>query len=576
MVFLCFLLFLILCIARLFYIQFFRSNYLTGIAKKQHNLFVELEPRRGTVYDTNLKPQAFNISADSLYAAPNEIPDKEKEKIIKLLMPVLGLERAYLKERLGRKKSFIWLARKLTFAQSQKIKELDIKGLYLIKESKRCYPNNYLTSHIIGFAGMDNNGLEGIELFFDKYLRGSPGWALFLRDARQKKLDLWEKMVLPRDGYDIVLTIDEVIQYIAERELDAAFRKYNAKGASIVVMDPFTGAILAMANRPTFDLNAYANAGKDRMRNRSISDLFEPGSVFKIVTASAALEEGRVSEEDKFFCENGAYRVASHTLHDHHAHGWLTFREVIEQSSNIGTVKVAQMLGPEIVYRYAKAFGFGAKSGVSLPGEIRGMLKDPRAWSKTSISAVPIGQEVGVTALQLTAAISGIANGGQLMRPYILKEIRDKRGQTIKSFSPEAAGRIMSENTANRIKKILTGVVSSGTGKMAKLQDFTAAGKTGTAQKVEPDGRYSRSKFIASFIGFAPADKPRLAIVVTVDEPHPYYFGGVVSAPVFKNVAGDVLRYLNAKSAPVPAVAQGNNDMMGLTLAQLENLGITD
>lgn len=574
-VFLCFLLFLILCIARLFYVQFFRSNYLTGIAKKQHNLFVELEPRRGTVYDTNLKPQAFNISADSLYAVPNEIPDREKEKIIKLLMPALGLERAYLKERLSRKKSFIWLARKLTFAQSQKIKELNLKGLYLIKESKRCYPNNYLASHIIGFAGMDNQGLEGLELFFDKYLKGSPGWALFLRDARQKKLDLWEKMVLPRDGYDIVLTIDEVIQYIAERELDEAFRKYNAKGASIVVMDPFTGAILAMANRPTFDLNEYANAGKDRMRNRSVSDLFEPGSVFKIVTASAALEEGRVSEEDKFFCENGAYRVASHTLHDHHAHGWLTFRGVIEQSSNIGTVKVAQMLGPEVVYRYAKAFGFGAKSGVGLPGEIRGMLKDPRGWSKTSISAVPIGQEVGVTALQLTAAISGIANGGQLMRPHILKEIRDKRGQTIKSFSPEVVGRIISENTAGRIRKILTGVIDSGTGKMAKLQGFTAAGKTGTAQKIDPDGRYSHSKFIASFIGFAPADEPRLAIVVTVDEPHPYYFGGVVSAPVFKNVAGDVLRYLNAKAAPAPVTAQGQKDM-GLTLAQLENLGITD
>ncbi|MDD5506648.1 MAG: penicillin-binding transpeptidase domain-containing protein, partial [Candidatus Omnitrophica bacterium] len=324
-----FTIFLLFCIGRLLFIQFFRSNYLTSIARKQHNQFVELEPRRGAIYDCNLKAQAFNLSMDSLYAAPNTLKDRDKENIIEKLLPILGSDRAYLRDRLYRKKSFIWLARKLTPDKAEAIKALKLKGLGFMKETKRIYPNSYLASHVIGFSGMDNTGLEGIERDFDKYLKGSPGWAIFLRDARQKKLDIWEKMVLPVDGLDLVLTIDEVVQYIAERELDKVFKKYNAKGASIIVMDPHTGRILAMASRPSYDLNEHSSVSKDSMRNRAICDLFEPGSVFKIVTASAALEEKKVTEEDKFFCENGKYKVGGHILHDHRPHGTLTFRQVI-------------------------------------------------------------------------------------------------------------------------------------------------------------------------------------------------------------------------------------------------------
>ncbi len=539
--------FLIFCIARLFFIQVFRSNYFAEIAQKQHSLFVELEPRRGTIFDLNLKPQAVNVSVDSLYASVNLIPDKDKEQIIRQLLPILNVDNAYLRDRLYRKKSFIWLARKLSPSQSEAIKRLNIKGLDFIKESRRSYPNSYLASHIIGFCGLDNTGLEGIELCYDNYLKGTEGWALILRDARQKKLNFEQKMAVPSDGYNLVLTIDEVIQYITEKEIDKAFKVYHAKGASAIVMDPHTGAILAMVNRPTFDLNQYNNIEKDKRRNRSISDLFEPGSVFKIVTASAALEEKKVVEDDKFFCENGSYRVAGHILHDHRPHGWLTFREVIEQSSNIGTTKVAQILGPELVYRYVKLFGFGTKSGIDLPGEISGMIKEPRFWSKTSISAIPMGQEVGVTSLQLASAISVIANGGQLMKPYILQEVRDNHGEIIKSFSPVMVRKVISLDTANRVRKILTGVVEEGTGKLARITGFTSAGKTGTAQKLEPNGAYSHNKFVASFIGFAPAEDPVIAIVVVVDEPRPYYFGGVVAAPVFKNIAGDVLKYLKGK-----------------------------
>lgn len=546
-VFLFFLLFLALSIARLFYIQFFRSSYLANIAKKQHNLFVELEPKRGTIYDINLRPLAVNIAVDSLYASPNEISSQQKEKIIRQIMPVLKLDYAYLKNRLYRKKAFVWLARKIAPEEAEKIKTLNLKGLYFAKENKRVYPNNYLGSHILGFAGLDNNGQEGLELYYDKYLKGEPGWALFLRDARQKKLDLWEKMVFPKDGSDLVLTIDEVIQYIAERELDKAYKTHHAKGASIVVMNPHTGEIFALANRPTFDLNERNNIADSNKRNRSICDLFEPGSVFKIVTAAAALEEQKVTEEDKFFCENGAYKAGGHILHDHHAHGWLTFREVIEQSSNIGTVKVAQLLGPEVISRYARLFGFGIKRGIDLPGEIKGVVKEARQWSRTSITAVPIGHEVGVTALQLACAISAVANGGQLMKPYIVKEIRGQYGEPIKEFFPQVSRRVVSDETSSRLKKILIGAVENGTGKLIKSEEFSIAGKTGTAQKLEPNGAYSHSKFIASFIGFAPAEDPLIAVVVTVDEPRPYYFGGVVAAPVFKKVATDVLRYFKAK-----------------------------
>lgn len=555
-VFLVFTIFLLFCIGRLLFIQFFRSNYLTSIARKQHNQFVELEPRRGAIYDCNLKAQAFNLSMDSLYATPNTIKDRDKEKIIEKLLPILGTDRAYLQDRLYRKKSFIWLARKLTPNKAEAVKALKLKGLGFVKETKRIYPNSYLASHVIGFSGMDNTGLEGIERDFDKYLKGSAGWAIFLRDARQKKLDIWEKMVLPVDGLDLVLTVDEVIQYIAERELDKAFKKYNAKGASIIVMDPHTGRILAMASRPSYDLNDHSSVNKDSMRNRSICDLFEPGSVFKIVTASAALEEKKVTEEDKFFCENGSYKVGGHILHDHRPHGTLTFRQVIEESSNIGTVKVAQLLGPDMVYQYLKAFGFGSKLGIDLSGEISGMIKPPRAWSKTSISAIPIGQEVGVTALQLASAISVIANGGQLMKPYIIDSVRDKQGRVIKQNKPVLIRKVISVDTAMRIKKILTGAVEEGTGKLAKVSGFSAAGKTGTAQKLEPNGAYSHSKFVASFIGFAPAEDPLLAIVVTVDEPHPYYFGGVVAAPVFQKVAGDAIRYIKGNEIPMGVVAQ--------------------
>ena len=542
LIFFLFFIFFFICLGRLFFIQCFRNKYLTHLAYKQQNLFIHLEPQRGTIFDRNLRPQAINLPSESLYAVPGEI--KEKKVVIKKLFPILKLEQSYLEERLNSNKSFIWLARKLSTDVANKIKRLNFAGLNFIKESRRVYPNAHLASHLIGFAGLDNKGLEGVELFYDQYLAGSNGWGILLRDARQERLGLWEKLVMPCNGYNLVLTIDEVIQFIVEREFDRIMKKYHPRGGSIVVLNPWTGEILALANRPTFDLNQASKVDVRVRRNRAITDLIEPGSVFKIITASAALEETEINEKDRFFCENGAYRVANHILHDHRPHGWLSFREVIEKSSNIGVTKIAQTIGKDLLYKYIRKFGFGVKAGIDLPGEISGMIKQPENWSGLSIGAIPIGQEVGITVLQLASAISVIANQGKLMKPYLVAEIQDEQGLTIKRFFPQVISQVISPQTALRIKEILVGVIKNGTGKLALMNNLRTAGKTGTAQKLESDGRYSHRKFIASFIGFAPADNPKIAIALVIDEPRPQYFGGVVCAPAFKEICEGVSGYL--------------------------------
>jgi len=545
--FICFLFItcLFVFIVRLILIQVFHSEYLTKLALKQHNVYIELPAQRGTIYDRRLKPLAVNIRSYSLFAVPREI--KDKTSVAKTLSDLLEMDEDFILGRVSRKKHFIWIKRKLFDMLAKEIRELEIDGLFLMKEDKRSYPNGSLAAHILGFADIDSKGLEGVESSCNKYLQGKPGYAFLVRDAHQSALRLENSDKLPVDGYNVVLTIDQVIQYIAENALDEAFRKYNAKGASIVVLDPFSGEILAMVNRTTFDPNMPSRFPFEARRNRAVCDFFEPGSVFKVFTASAALDEDRFKEEDKIFCENGSYRVANHTLHDHRPHGWLTFSEVIQKSSNIGVTKIAQEIGLEKVHKYAKLFGFGELTGIKLPGETTGILKPLNAYSKTSIGAVPIGQEVGVTALQLACAISVVANGGVYFKPYLIKEIRDKYNETIELYRPQSLRRVISTETSRRMKKILKGVIEDGTGKMAKSKEYKFAGKTGTAQKVDPKGGYSHTNFFATFIGLAPVENPKLAIAVVVDDPYPQYYGGVVSAPVFKEVAEKSLKYIEAE-----------------------------
>ncbi|MFA6378731.1 MAG: penicillin-binding transpeptidase domain-containing protein, partial [Candidatus Omnitrophota bacterium] len=495
---------------KLILLQVFRSSYLTQVADKQQTHVFRIDPKRGTIYDRKMRPLALDVAAFSLHADPRMMGKAQVARAIALLPPILGVSKSFLAERLSRDKNFVWLVRKLSIEKADQIKKLKIKGLSFVKESRRRYPGQYSAAHLLGFAGMDDNGLEGIELKYDHVLAGRSGVAQMLRDARQQDLLIEQTLVRPQDGFDLVLTIDENIQYFAEEALHKGFVRYRPQSASLVIMNPKTGEILALVNRPTYDLNEFGKSNENQRKNRAVTDMYEPGSVFKIVAASAALERGAFQETDKIFCENGQYRVANHILHDHQRHGTLTFREVIEQSSNIGVTKIAQKIGREPIYDYAKRLGFAKKTDIDIPGEVSGALKPTRLWSKTSIGAVPIGHEVGVTTMQLVCAVSAIANNGVLMQPFVIKEIRDQKGEVIEVFFPKIVRQAIEPETASRVKDILIGVIERGTGKLAKIKDVFAAGKTGTAQKIV-NGQYSHNQFYATFIGFAPAEDPKIA-----------------------------------------------------------------
>jgi len=545
-VFLFFLLSLALLIIRLFYLQGIKHSFYYKIANEEHIVTVELQPKRGTIYDRNMRVLAVNLNRISIYANPREI--KDKAKAVKIISAVLGSSSNFINERLSRNKGFVWIKRKVTNKEAAALKKFNLAGVGFVDESKRFYPNAGSACHLIGSVNIDNKGQEGLEALYDEYLKGQEGFLVATQDAKRKLLHSYrEDFLAPKNGYNLILTIDEVIQNIAERELYKMYDKYNAKGAAIVVMDPKNGDILALASFPNFDLNNPAKRQTDSVRNRAINDFFEPGSVFKIVTASGILEEKAVDLNDKFDCENGEWKIGRRVLHDHRPHGIMTFREVIEMSSNIGTVKAAMILGPEKMSKYMKLFGFYERTGIDLPGEVLGMNRPLSRWTPTSMLAIPMGQEVTATAMQLASAISVIADNGFLVRPRIVKRIENDEGEIIKEFEPQVKRRVISPMTAYRMRVLLMGVVEAGTGKKAKVEDFSTGGKTGTAQKVEPGGRYSQDKFVASFIGFAPVGRPAIAVAVCVDEPHPVYFGGDVSAPVFKNVVDESLKYLNIK-----------------------------
>jgi cell division protein FtsI (penicillin-binding protein 3) len=553
-VFLFFLISLALLIVRLFYLQGIKHSFYYKIANEEHIVSVELQPKRGTIFDRKMRVLAVNLSRSSVYANPREI--KDKTKAAKIISIVLGLKSDFVKDRLSRDKGFVWIKRKITNKEVAALKKFNLKGVGFIDESKRFYPNAASACHIIGSVNIDNKGQEGLEALYNEYLKGQEGFLVATQDAKRKLLHSYqEDFLAPKNGYNLILTIDEVIQNIAERELYKMYNKYHAKGASIVVMDPKNGDILALANFPNFDLNNPAKRQPDSVRNRAVNDFFEPGSVFKVVTASAILEENAVRLNDKFDCENGAWKVGRRTLHDHRPHGVMTFREVIEMSSNIGTVKAAGILGSGKMGKYMKLFGLYERTGIDLPGEVLGMNRPLSRWTPTSMLAIPMGQEVTTTAMQLVSAIAVIADNGFLVKPRIVDRIESDMGEIIKEFPPQIKRKVISPETAYKMRVLLMGVVESGTGKKAKVEDYSTGGKTGTAQKVEPHGIYSHDKFVASFIGFAPVGKPAIAVVVCVDEPHPVYFGGDVSAPVFKNVVDETLKYLNVKDTR-PAVVK--------------------
>jgi cell division protein FtsI (penicillin-binding protein 3) len=462
------------------------------------------------------------------------------------LSRVLKVNPHELRKKLISKKSFVWVKRKVPPEQAEKIRKLKIEGIDLIRETKRFYPNRELAGHVLGFAGLDSRGLEGVELYYDDYLRGKPCHFMVEKDGVGRNLSSEKNGEELSDGCSLVLTLDKGIQYIVEKRLRESARRIRAKSRIVIVMGTQTGEILAIANQPEFNPNTFWSYRPSSFRNRAVTDAFEPGSTFKSFLLAGAIEEKVAKENELFFCENGSYEFQNKIIHDVKKHGWLSLREVIELSSNIGATKVGEKLGREKYYKYIRDFGFGERTGVDLPGERKGLIRPVNSWSEVAIGTASFGQGITVTGLQLISAFSAIANGGNLMKPYLVKELLDQRGQTTKTFHPQVVRRVISEQTARRVTSLLKGVVEEGgTGSRAKIAGYEVAGKTGTAQKVDPKTRkYSKDKFISSFIGFVPADSPRLTILVVIDEPEGQPYGGTVAAPLFKDIASEILLYL--------------------------------
>lgn len=536
---------------RLFYLQVFCYEKFHNMALGQHNQVLKIEPRRGTIYDRFMEPLAINLDVTSVYADPRSIEDKNYTA--EVLTQKLSLEYESVRKKLDKDKAFVWIKRKIDPDLAEELSEMGIPGVHFLPESKRKYSNDNMACHVLGFVGIDNDGLEGIELLLDERLKGTPGWRHLIRDAKRRTVLLNQaESIPPQNGYNIVLTIDSVIQYIVEDEIGRMARKHNAESAMCIVMEPYSGRVLAMANYPDYNLNESYRSDRNVRKNLAVTDIFEPGSVFKIISAGAVLEEGVKDLDDVVHCENGEYEVARRVLHDYHAYDEITFKEVIAYSSNIGTVKAAMELGKDKFYKYLKDFGFGEKTGIDIMGEVSGISRHPRVWSRSDITTIPIGQGIAVTALQMAAATSAIANGGYLMKPFIIEKITSWEGNTFKEFSPEIKREILSQETCDKIKEAMHMVVTDGTGKRANSKLFKVCGKTGTAQMVDPEGGYFDNKYYATFVGFAPMDKPVLAVVVAARDPHPVYFGGSVAGPAFKGIVERSLQYLaNNGTAPI-------------------------
>ncbi|OGW39574.1 MAG: hypothetical protein A2Y97_11925 [Nitrospirae bacterium RBG_13_39_12] len=512
-------------------------------AKLQHVKVKDIQVRRGMIFDRRGRELALNIEMESLYCDPEKLILDEKE--LKRLSAVMSKEPKVILSKIPADGRFAWLGRKIEPDTVERVRKLNIEGLDFLTEAKRFYPKGRLASHILGFVGIDNQALGGVELKYDRYMMTSGGKVFFERDAGGNTLSSGVDM--EAEGNDIVLTIDEGLQYLVEKEIDEALKKWKASAASVIMMDPYTGEILALANRPTYDPNNAGIANDSERRNRAITDCYEPGSTFKIIVGVASLEE-KIAKPDKLFdVSKGYIEVGGLTIHDAHKHGVLTFKEIFQKSSNVGAITLGMRLGKDRIYKYAKLLGFGEKTGIDLPGEVSGWIYPPERWSGTSIGAISIGQEVAVTPLQVLRAYSAIANGGFLVRPHIVSKIISPDSQMIASVSDKNMNRVISVRTASIFKNILESVVEEGgTGTSASVKGNRAAGKTGTAQLINPaTKRYSKEKYISSFVGFVPADNPRIAMIVVIYEPKGQIYGGVVAAPVFREISNQALSYLD-------------------------------
>lgn len=540
--------------ARLVVLQVVRHDDLLRVAEKQHSKTIALKPKRGSIVDRHGQPLAVSSSAESLYALPARIQDPDR--LAGALAPILDEPAAEIEKRLTAERPFTWVRRKLPPPVAQAVRALREPGLGFVQESLRLYPNRELAAHLLGFVGADGQGLEGVEWTWDRDLAGQSGLALVERDGLGREVTGLPMVLKPAvPGRDVSLTLDATVQYLAERELDAAWRRTRSKAALAVVLDPRTGELLALAIRPTFNPNSFVTATPAEWRNRAITDPFEPGSTFKVILAATALEEGVVHPDDRIYGEQGAITVANTVIHDWKRYGWLTFSEVLQHSSNVGAIKAGLALGKERFYRYIVGFGFGSLTGLGLPGESRGRVRPPGEWSQLSLASVSIGQEVSVTVIQMVAAFAAVANGGRLLRPWAVRAVLDPAGREIQSFEPRVVRQVISPFTARTLTQILTRVVSEGTGKPAAILGYDVAGKTGTAQKLDPlTRRYSRAAGVLSFVGFAPAEDARFVMLVLLDEPQTAQWGSEAAAPVFAAVGSRLLGSLNVPPQDTPPV----------------------
>jgi cell division protein FtsI (penicillin-binding protein 3) len=538
---------------RLMQIQLVRHDHYVARAQKQQESTLALHPVRGSILDARGRVLAESIAAESIYADPQAVTDRRAAAKALAGVHGIGLTAREIEAKLRGENSFAWVARQLPLEVTAEARKLKLPGIYFLEAHRRSYPRATLASNVIGYVGLDGDGLAGIEHSFDEQVRGTPGKVTLLRDARRGVyLVGGDGANRPRDGHHVVLTIDSVVQFIAERALQQAMTQYRAAGGSVLVMDPNDGAILAMASAPTFDPNRFREFPAAAWRNRNIQDLYEPGSTFKIVTAAAGLEEHLVTPSQIIDCGNGSVTIGNITIseHDGHRYSLLSFEDVIVNSSNVGTVRVGMALGQQRFYRWIRRFGFGERAGLPLPGEASGLLRGTEKWTQVSPASISIGQEIGVTPLQITRAVAAVATGGVMVEPRIVQRVIDDEGKTVYEPPHHAPKRVMSEKTAAVLNEILKAVVKRGTGERAALAEHVVAGKTGTAQKAGRGG-YSADRHVGSFAGYAPADQPRLAILVVIDEPRGEYYGGAVAAPVFREVAEATLRYLGvAPSIP--------------------------
>jgi cell division protein FtsI (penicillin-binding protein 3) len=528
---------------RLVYLQIFRYGDFEQRAQHQQQRTTEVAAKRGVIYDRAGRELAMSVAVDSVFAVPAEMPDLAGT--ISLVARITKSDPRELLAKCKAARTFCWVARKADAETADRIRSMNLRGIYFQKESKRFYPKRELAAQILGYVGMDDEGLSGIERANDDELRGKPGRMLISVDARRKWFGSVEKQ--PDPGENVVLTIDEKIQYIAERELEVAMQQTHAESGTIVVENPKTGEVLALANRPTFNPNLAREITPQKLKDHAVSDVYEPGSTFKLVTIAAALEEKLTRPDEVFDCQMGSIVFNGMRIRDSKPHGLLPVSGILAESSDVGSIKIALRLGEQRFDKYIRSFGFGQQTGIELPGETRGLAKPLNRWSKVSIAAISMGQEIGVTPLQLTAMVSTIANDGVWVAPRIIAGTTEPQGTPqMVAFHPGVQRRVISPLTAAQMKQMMQGVVLHGTGKKAILEGYSSAGKTGTAQKVDPATRtYSRTKYVASFAGFAPINDPSVTVAVILDSAVGLHQGGQVSAPVFQRVTQQVLEYLH-------------------------------